>query len=112
MDFEDLRLCDLLDKINARTVEIAKTRNVSDFSALGKNIQAAYDFFVAASKPYEAQQGMLKNMFSSFNYAAVIINDSIKKKALDKQASEMLGECLEIISACCANIKKSLESGE
>ncbi len=111
MDFEDLRLCDLLDKVGERAGGIAQTRNVSQFSKLGQEIQAVYDFFVASSKPYEEQQPMLKNLFSSFNYAAVIINDGIKKKSLDKEAAELIGECLEIICACCENIKTSLKGG-
>ena len=107
-DFEDLRLCDLLDKVKSRAVEIAESRNVSEFKKLGQDIQSVYDFFVTASKPFEEQQEMLKNLFSSFNYAAVIINDGIKKKTLDKEAVELLNECLEIIAACCTNVKKSV----
>ena len=108
MDFEDLRLCDLLDKVRSRALEIARTRNVSEFKNLGQSIQGVYDFFITASKPYGEQQTMLKNLFSSFNYAAVIINDGIKKKSLDNDAATMLEECLEIIVACCDNVKKSL----
>ena len=107
-DFEDLRLCDLLDKVRTRTLDIARTRNVSQFKQLGQDIQGVYDFFVTAVKPYEEQQPMLKNLFASFNYAAVIINDGIKKKTLDNEAITLLNECLEIIVACCGNIKKSL----
>lgn len=111
MDFEDVRLCDLLDRVNACAAEISKTRALSQFKQLGKRIQDVYDFFVTSSKAYEPQQAMLKNLFSSFNYAAVIINDGIKKKTLDKEGASLLEECLEIISACCANVKKSLEGG-
>ena len=107
-DFEDLALCDLLDKVEKRTAEIARTRNVSHFKELGADIQNVYNFFVTAKKAYEEQQPMLKNMFSSFNYAAVIINDAIKTKKPEKDAGELLNECLEIISACCKNVKKSL----
>ncbi len=107
-DFEDVRLCDLLDKVRSRAIAIAESRNVSEFKTLGQEIQSVYDFFVAATKPYEEQQPMLKNLFSSFNYAAVIINDGIKKKTLDKEAVTLLNECVEIIAACCSNIKKSL----
>ena len=107
-DFEDVRLCDLLDKVRSRAIGIAESRNVSEFKNLGQDIQGVYDFFVTASKPYEKEQPMLKNLFTSFNYAAVIINDGIKKKTLDKEAVTLLNECLEIIAACCGNVKKSL----
>ncbi len=108
MDFEDLRLCDLLDKVEKKTAEIAETRNLSEFKYLGASIQAVYDYFVASGKAYEEQQPMLKNLFSAFNYGAVIINDAVKNKRLDKEANSLLEECLQIISACCNNIKNSL----
>ncbi|MGN1060458.1 MAG: hypothetical protein ACI4QN_01875 [Candidatus Coproplasma sp.] len=108
MDFEDLRLCDLLDKVQKKAEEIAATRNVSQFKELGANIQAVYDYFVVSGKAYEAQQPMLKNLFSAFNYGAVIINDAIKTKRLDKEANSLLDECLQIITACCKNVKESL----
>ena len=110
MDFEDVRLCDLLDRVKLRAEKIASTRSVSEFKSLGQDIQNVYDFFVTAEKPFEQQQDMLKNLFSSFNYAAVIINDGIKKKTLDKEAVTLLNECLEIITACCNNIKSSFSS--
>lgn len=109
MDFEDLRLCDLLDKVEKKTAEIAQTRNLSEFKNLGASLQAVYDYFVASGKAYEEQQPMLKNLFSAFNYGAVIINDAVKNKGLDKEANSLLAECLEIISACCNNVKNSLK---
>ena len=108
IDFEDLALGDLLNKVEKRVAEIAATRNAAQFKQLGADVQAVYDFFVTAKKPYENEQPMLKNLFSSFNYAAVIINDAIKNKKAEKDAGELLDECLEIIAACCKNIKKSI----
>ncbi|MDE5789295.1 MAG: hypothetical protein K2H78_02640 [Clostridia bacterium] len=107
-DFEDVRLCDLLNKVSKRVTSITVSKNVSEFNALGAEIQAVYDFFVTAQKDYAEQQPMLKNLFSSFNYAAVIINDAIKTKKPDVESGTLLTECLEIISACCNNIKNSL----
>lgn len=108
MDFEDLRLIDLLDKVQKKAEEISSTRNVSQFKELGSKIQAVYDYFVVSGKAYEEQQPMLKNLFSSFNYGAVIINDAIKTKQLDKEANTLLDECLQIIVACCKNLKNSI----
>ena len=108
VDFEDLALGDLLGKVEKRVTEIAQTRNASQFKQLGADIQAVYNFVITAKKDYEEQQPMLKNLFSSFNYAAVIINDAIKNKKAEKDEGELLNDCLEIIAACCKNIKKSL----
>ena len=108
VDFEDLALGDLLNKVERRVREISETRNASQFKQLGADIQAVYDFFVTAKKDYAEQQPMLKNLFSSFNYAAVIINDAIKNKKTEKDSGTLLNECLEIIAACCKNIKNSI----
>ncbi|MGN1103334.1 MAG: hypothetical protein ACI4QI_00510 [Candidatus Coproplasma sp.] len=108
MDFEDLRLIDLLDKVQKKAEEISATRNVSQFKELGTSIQAVYDYFIVCGKSYDAQQPMLKNLFSAFNYGAVIINDAIKTRQLDKEANTLLDECLQIIVACCVNIKNSI----
>lgn len=108
VDFEDLALGDLLGKVEKRVTEIAETRNASQFKELGADVQNVYNFVVTAKKTYENEQPMLKNLFSAFNYAAVIINDAIKTKQPDKEAGELLNECLEIISACCKNVKKSI----
>lgn len=108
MDFEDVRLCGLLDKVEDGAKGIAESRNVSLFKDLGADIQSVYDFIVTASKAYEEQQPMLKNLFSSFNYAAVIINDAVKNKQLDAEANGLLKDCLEIIIACCRNVRGSL----
>ncbi|MDE7083809.1 MAG: hypothetical protein K2O81_01040 [Clostridia bacterium] len=108
VDFEDLALCELLNKVERRVAEIAETRNASQFKQLGADIQAVYNFFVTAKKDYKEQQPLLKNLFSAFNYAAVIINDAIKSKKPEKDSGQLLNECLEIIAACCKNIKKSI----
>lgn len=108
VDFEDLALGDLLNKVEKSVTEIAQTRNASQFKQLGADIQAVYNFFITAKKDYKEQQPMLKNLFSSFNYAAVIINDAIKNGKKEADTGVLLTECLEIISACCNNIKKSI----
>lgn len=111
IDFEDLALCDLLSKVERRVEEIAQMRNASQFKQLGSDIQKVYDFFITAKKDYAGQQPVFKNLFSSFNYAAVIINDAVKSKKPEKDAGELLNECLEIIAACCKKIKLSLGAG-
>ncbi|MDE7380145.1 MAG: hypothetical protein K2N14_03735 [Clostridia bacterium] len=107
-DFEDVMLCDLLKKVQKRVGEISESRKAAEFKNLGSDIQAVYNFFVTSKKDYAEQQEMLKNMFSAFNYAAVIINDAVKNKKTDGETGELLNECLEIIAACCRNVINSL----
>lgn len=108
VDFEDLALGDLLGKVDRKVTEIAESRNLNEFKSLGESVQSVYNFFVTAKKDYENIQPMLKNLFSSFNYAAVIINDAIKTKKTDAESGELISECLEIMSACCRNIRSAL----
>ena len=108
VDFEDLALGDLLGKVEKRVADIAASKNLNQFKTLGGEVQAVYNFFVTAKKDYAEQQPMLKNLFSSFNYAAVIINDAIKTKKADGEAGALIEECLEIMSACCRNVKASI----
>ena len=63
VDFEDLALGELLNKVERRVAEIAETRNASQFKQLGADVQAVYDFFVTAKKDYTEQQPLLKNRF-------------------------------------------------
>ena len=87
MDFEDLRLCDLLEKVQNKAEEIAATRNVSQFKELGVKIQAVYDYFVVSGKSYEEQQPMLKNLFSgSQNANSPKDKDKEDKKHQDSKA--------------------------
>lgn len=107
-DFEDVRLCDLSDRAARRARQIMEERNVSLLKELGEDVQAVYDFFVSSKKSFETIRPTLKNLFSSFNYAAVIVNDGIKRGTLDRQANELLQQCLEIIIKCAEVIKAEL----
>lgn len=107
-DFEDVRLIDLLTKVEVKARAILEDKSIAEFKELGGQIQAVYDFVITAKKSYEEQQPMLKNLFSSFNYAAVIINEAVKERQLDTEAKALLVQCVEIIIACCGNVKKSL----
>ncbi len=109
-DFEDLRLLDLLKTVADDIYEIQTTKDVNLFQKAGHDIQSVYNFYVAATKSFSEQEQYLKNLFSSFNYAAVIINDGIKKgeKTLDEEDKELLNECLEIMIRCCSLIDQSI----
>ncbi len=111
-DFEDLRMCDLLDRVAKRAAQIAEERKVSLLKDLGADVQAVYDFFVSSGNDFAGIQPTLKNLFSSFNYAAVIVNDGIRRGSLDKEANELLRECLEIIVRCAEVIKAQLTGGD
>ncbi len=110
MDFEDLRMIDLVEKFEAAISVVHETGNLSGFTGASGLLQNIYDFYVAAGSDFKAVEEYLKNLFSSFNYAAVIINDAMKKKSLDKEGNELLFECLQIMLKCCRLICESLKS--
>ena len=100
MTFEQLRLVDLVQKFNADIDDVYKNKNLSVFHGASKKLQNVYNFYVTARDDFKEVEEYLKNLFSSFNYAAVIINDSMKKKGLDREANELLFECLQIMLKC------------
>lgn len=109
LNFEDLRLLDLIDKFESTVGQIEQTRNLSLLKTAGKQLQDVYDFFITAEGGYEKQQELLKNMFSSFNYAAIIVNNALKSSSLSNEDKELLNECLQIMIKCCASVKATLQ---
>lgn len=109
MQFEDLRLIDLIKKFQAAVEEINASRNLSKLKDAGRKLQDVYDFFVTAEGEYAEQQEQLKSMFSSFNYAAVIVNSALKSGKLSKEDNELLNECFEIMHKCCTTVCASLQ---
>lgn len=103
-DFEDLRLADLLEKFRKEILAIAQNRNLSALKGAGAALQSVYDFHVTASKSYAAQEELFKNLYSSFNYAAVIVNNAVKNGGLRGDDAELLNDCLEIMAKCCDKI--------
>ena len=106
--FEDLRLIDLIKKFENSVNEIEQTRNLSKLKVAGSRLQDVYDFFLTAESGYEEQQEQLKSMFSSFNYAAVIVNNAVKNGGLSGEDNELLTECLQIMQKCCQTVTASL----
>lgn len=110
LTFEDLRLIDLIKKFENTIMQIEQTRSLATLKVAGKQLQDVYDFFITAQSGYEQQQEMLKNMFSSFNYAAVIVNNAVKNGGLTAEDNELLNECLEIMLKCCQTVTASLKN--
>lgn len=108
-DFEDLRLIDLIEKFRKEITEIAINRNLSALKSAGAALQNVYNFHITAQNGYEKQEELFKNLYSSFNYAAVIVNNAIKCGGLQGDDAELLNECIEIMLKCCEVIIDSLK---
>ena len=100
-DFEDLRMIDLLKKFRADVVKIQEERSAKLLKPAIKDLQDIYNFHVTADKSFIRIENNLKNLYTSFNYAAVIVNDAIKKKRLESESMLLLDECLEVMIKCC-----------
>lgn len=112
MTFEQLRLIDLINKFDEDIEDVYKNKNLSVFHGASKKLQDVYNFYITAKDDFASVNDYLKNLFSSFNYAAVIINDGMKKKGLDREANELLFECLQIMLRCDELIISTLNKEE
>ena len=111
MTFEQLRLVDLVNKFNTDIEDVYHNKNLSVFHGASKKLQDVYNFYLTAKDDFKVIEEYLKNLFSSFNYAAVIINDALKKKLLDAEGSQLLFECLQIMLRCDELIVAALNKG-
>ena len=100
-DFEDLRMIDLLKTFRKDIVSIEEERSARLFKQASKDLQSIYNFHLSSDKSFSQVEYYLKNLYTSFNYAAVIINDAIKKKNLGAENISLLDECLDVMIKCC-----------
>lgn len=108
MDFEHLRMLDLVERFRASVERINETRSAALLKQAGENLQNIYNFHLTADASFSEVEEYLKNMYSSFNYAAVIVNDALKKKTLDVEGAALLNECIEILLKCCNAVAAKL----
>lgn len=107
-NFEDLRLCDLLKKVKEGAEDVMRSGNASSVRELGGRVQSVYDFVLTAEGDFATVQENIKNVFSSFNYAAVLVNDGIKNGKLTKDDDSLIYECMEVIVKTCNYIQSEL----
>ena len=103
-----LNMLKLLDKFEEDINRIQETRSAKLFKVANVDLQNIYNYHLLNDKAFKKVQMNLKNLYTSFNYAAVIVNDALKKKAMDKENAELLDECLEVMIRCCIVIQNTL----
>lgn len=109
-ELEDLKMIELIDKLIEDINKIQETRSAKLFKAASADLQKLYNYHLANDKAFRRVQHNLKNLYTSFNYAAVIVNDALKKRVMDKSNAELLDECLEVMLRCCIVIKNTLRN--
>ena len=108
-DFEDLRMIDLLKQFRGDIVSIEENRSANLFKQASKDLQSIYNFHITAAKSFSQVGDNLKNLYTSFNYSAVIINDALKKKKMTPENIQLLDECLDVMLRCCDVIIATLK---
>lgn len=107
-DFEDLRMADLIKKFRVKIEEVAASGSLAKLKEASPRLQDVYNFHLAAESMFSEQEQYLKNLYSTFNYAALICNDAAKKGALSEEDRVLLTECIEILLKCCDILTSSL----
>jgi hypothetical protein len=108
-NFEDLRMVDLVQKFKGKVQEIYESKKLGGFRALSADLQNVYNFYLTANNSFLKQEEAFKSLFSSFNYAAVIINNAIKQGGLQGDDGELLAECMQVMLRSCDLICSSLQ---
>ncbi|MCD7728884.1 MAG: hypothetical protein LUI60_03125 [Clostridia bacterium] len=108
-NFQDLRMADLVSKFRAVIAETYETKKVSLLLTASPKLQDIYNFHITAENSFAVQEENLKNLYTTFNYAAVICNNAIKTDSLSKEDSVLLTECLQLMLKCSDLLIKSLK---
>lgn len=85
-------------------LKIEDSRSAALYKQAGKDLQNVYNFHLTSAKSFKSVESYLKNLYASFNYSAVIINNAVKNKNMQKEDAERLEEGIQIMLRCCDNI--------
>ena len=106
------KMLELLEKFEEDINRIQETRSAKLFKVANVDLQNIYNLHLLNDKAFKKVQANLKNLYTSFNYAAVIVNDALKKRVMDKENAELLDECLEVMIRCCIVIQNTLKGNK
>ena len=104
------KMIELLEKFEEDINKIQETRSAKLFKTANIDLQNIYNFHLLNDKAFKKVQMNLKNLYTSFNYAAVIVNDALKKRVMEKENALLLDECLEVMIRCCIVIQNTLKN--
>lgn len=106
----DLNMIELIGKFKEDIDKIQETRSAKLFKTANVDLQNIYNYHLLHDKAFKKVQMNLKNLYTTFNYAAVIVNDALRKRVMDKENAELLDECLEVMLRCCIVIENVLKN--
>lgn len=94
-------MLELIDAFRQDIVVIEEQRSAQLFRQASKDLQELYKFHLSQRSRFAGVEHYLKSLYTSFNYAAAIINEFLKKKHLEDKRRAMFDESLEIMIKCC-----------
>lgn len=103
-------MIDLVKKFKADVLKIEEMRNVSLFKHASKDLQDIYNFHLSSVKSFKSVESYLKNLYTSFNYAAVVINNAVKNKTIKKDDVTLIEESLQVMLRCCDIVCETLKA--
>lgn len=109
-ELSELKMIELVEKFKEDVINIQESRSAKLFKQASADLQKIYNYHLSNDKMFKRVQMNLKNLYTSFNYSAVIVNDAVKKRAFDKDNEELLDECLEVMLRCCTVIIATLKN--
>lgn len=98
---EVLKMIELLKKFRGDIVNIEEMRTATLFKEANADLKNVLNLHVSDKKAFVAAEHYLKNLYTSFNYAAAIITDGLRKKKFEADKLRMLDESLEVMIECC-----------
>lgn len=102
-------MADLVKKFRESIENVAESGSLSKlregFAKVAGRIQLSPD---GAQFLFRCRKKNLKNMYSSFNYAALICNQAAKSGGLGGEDRVLLTECIQILLKCCDLVISSL----
>ena len=94
-----------------KEVYYVRTRKLENDSPSEKTergyLQYVYKLHLTEKKSFITVDYFLKNLYRSYNFAAAVISEAVKKKIPINEVGQ-LDECLETMIDCCDEIIKRL----
>ncbi len=107
-NFEQLKMLELVRVLRTDVLAVEEQRSAAAFRQARKDLQDIYNCHLISKKSFTGVEYYLKNLYTSFNYGAVIVNEALKKRNLDGENGVKLEECLETMISCCDKVTEGL----
>ena len=106
-ELESFKMTELIKKLRGDILIIEEARNARLFKEAGVNLQQIYKLHLSDKKTFADVDFYLKSLYKSYNYAAAMISEAVKKRIPIGELAR-LDECLEVMIHLCDKILSKL----